>query len=77
MAWDRFGRVAVDGKGKQVVQVDPLYYRPAEVETLLGDPAKAKAELGWSPRHTFDELVEEMVLHDLELARRQIAAESV
>ena len=69
------GEYALDENGNKIVQVDPLYYRPAEVETLLGDPSKAKAELGWSPRHTFDELVEEMVLHDLELAQRQVVSE--
>ena len=56
--------------GKRIVAVDPRYYRPAEVETLLGDPAKAKAELGWEPKITLDELVNEMVDVDLEIAQR-------
>ena len=48
---------------KTVVKVNPKYFRPAEVETLLGDPTKAKEVLGWTPTHTFNELVEEMVLN--------------
>ena len=49
--------------GRTVVKVNPKYFRPAEVETLLGDPTKAKEVLGWTPTHTFNELVEEMVLN--------------
>ena len=56
--------------GDVVVRVDPRYYRPAEVETLLGDPSLAKQELGWEPVTTLDELIDEMVSHDLDLARR-------
>jgi GDPmannose 4,6-dehydratase len=56
--------------GKRIVAVDPRYYRPAEVETLLGDPAKAKTVLGWEPKITLDELVNEMVDVDLEIAQR-------
>jgi GDPmannose 4,6-dehydratase len=52
------------------VAVDPSYFRPAEVETLLGDPSKAKAKLGWEPKTTFDELVAEMVREDLKSAER-------
>jgi GDPmannose 4,6-dehydratase len=48
---------------RTVIKVNPKYFRPAEVETLLGDPTKAKEVLGWTPTHTFDELVEEMVLN--------------
>lgn len=62
--------IGVDADGTTRVAVDPQYYRPAEVETLLGDPSKAKAQLGWSPRVTFTELVQEMVDSDLETARR-------
>ena len=61
---------AVDEKGNVVVAVDPRYFRPTEVETLLGDPSKAKRELGWTPRTTFEELVAEMVDADLEAAKR-------
>jgi GDPmannose 4,6-dehydratase len=53
-----------------VVRIDPRYFRPAEVETLLGDPTKAKEKLGWEPKVTFEELVVEMVRADLELARK-------
>jgi len=56
--------------GKTVVAVDPHYFRPTEVETLLGDPAKAKEKLGWEPRISFEELVREMVKEDLEEAKR-------
>jgi GDPmannose 4,6-dehydratase len=59
-----------DPHGKCIVAVDPRYFRPTEVETLLGDPAKAKAKLGWTPRITFDELVAEMVREDLKAAER-------
>ena len=55
---------------KVVVRVDPRYFRPTEVETLLGDPSKAKQKLGWEPRISFDELVSEMVREDLRLAER-------
>ena len=59
-----------DGHGKCIVAVDSRYFRPAEVETLLGDPAKAMTKLGWSPKITFDELVTEMVQEDLAAAQR-------
>jgi GDPmannose 4,6-dehydratase len=57
-------------QGKCIVAVDPRYFRPAEVETLLGDAGKAKAKLGWTPRTSFDELVAEMVREDLKSAER-------
>jgi GDPmannose 4,6-dehydratase len=57
-------------KGKCIVAVDPRYFRPTEVETLLGDPSKAKRKLGWEPRTTFKELVSEMVREDLKAAER-------
>lgn len=56
--------------GKCIVQVDPRYFRPTEVETLLGDPGKAKQKLGWTPKVTFKELVSEMVREDLKSAKR-------
>jgi GDPmannose 4,6-dehydratase len=56
--------------GKTVIRVDPRYFRPAEVETLLGDATKARQELGWTPTVKFEELVSEMVEADLTLARR-------
>lgn len=58
--------------GKQIVAVDPAYFRPTEVETLLGDPSKAKDKLGWVPKITFEELVSEMVTADLESAKRDL-----
>ncbi|HEX8979457.1 MAG TPA: GDP-mannose 4,6-dehydratase [Parasulfuritortus sp.] len=59
-----------DANGKCIVAVDPRYFRPTEVETLLGDPGKAKSKLGWVPRTSFDELVAEMVREDLKSAER-------
>ncbi|KIY98601.1 GDPmannose 4,6-dehydratase [Monoraphidium neglectum] len=56
--------------GKVIVAVDPRYFRPTEVETLLGDPSEAEEKLGWKPKTTFNELVREMVEEDLVLARR-------
>jgi GDPmannose 4,6-dehydratase len=56
--------------GRPVVAVDPRYFRPTEVETLLGDASRAKAKLGWAPKTTFKELVEEMVCEDLKAAER-------
>ena len=58
-----------DGE-KLIVSVDPRYFRPTEVETLLGDPTKAKEQLGWEPKTTFEELVSEMVREDLKTAQR-------
>ena len=58
---------------KQYVEVDPRYYRPAEVELLLGDASKAKRVLGWEPKVGFEELVRLMVDHDLMLAKREQA----
>ena len=57
--------------GDEIVRVDPVYYRPAEVETLLGDPSKAHADLGWKPTTTLEEMVAEMMAYDLDLARQQ------
>ena len=56
--------------GDVIVRVDPHYFRPAEVETLLGDPSLAKKDLGWIPQITLDEMVQEMVASDLEQARQ-------
>ena len=56
--------------GQTVVAIDPRYFRPSEVETLLGDPSKAKAKLGWVPKITLQEMVEEMVDSDLNKARQ-------
>jgi GDPmannose 4,6-dehydratase len=59
-----------DEQDKCIVAVDPRYFRPTEVETLLGDASKAKQRLGWTPRTSFDELVAEMVREDLRAAER-------
>jgi GDPmannose 4,6-dehydratase len=59
-----------DQQGRCVVAVDPRYFRPTEVETLLGDPTKARTRLGWQPRTTFQELVAEMMREDLKAAER-------
>ncbi|MFA5911913.1 MAG: GDP-mannose 4,6-dehydratase, partial [Vicinamibacterales bacterium] len=56
--------------GQCITAIDPRYFRPAEVETLLGDPRKAREKLGWVPTTTFEELVAEMMAADLSLARR-------
>jgi GDPmannose 4,6-dehydratase len=65
------GEQGVDTKtGRTVVKVDPRYFRPTEVETLLGDPSKARAKLGWRPELSFQDLVREMVASDLEIAQR-------
>lgn len=60
----------LDAQGRCVVAVDPRYFRPTEVETLLGDPTRARTELGWNPRTTFADLVSEMVAEDLRSAER-------
>jgi GDPmannose 4,6-dehydratase len=62
--------LGMDEEGRVIVQVDPRYFRPAEVETLLGDASKAHRELGWQPRISFAELVSEMVTEDLKEAER-------
>ena len=59
-----------DENGKVIVKVDPRYFRPTEVETLLGDPTKAKEKLGWTPKISFEELVAEMVREDYKSAQR-------
>lgn len=53
-----------------IVKIDPRYYRPTEVDSLLGDPAKAKEKLGWVPEITFDKIISEMMMHDLERSKR-------
>jgi len=70
-------RIKIKGleKGKVIVRIDPRYFRPTEVESLLGDPTKAKMELGWEPKISFADLVKEMVLADLEVAKRDALVE--
>ncbi len=59
-----------DKSGKVLVEVDPRYFRPTEVDTLLGDPTKAKEKLGWTPKVTLQELISEMVREDLKEAEK-------
>jgi GDPmannose 4,6-dehydratase len=69
---------AVDlASGKTIVEIDPYYFRPAEVDILVGDPSKAKKNLGWTPKVKFPELVKMMVEKDLELAQREIHLKNV
>ncbi|PIE71330.1 MAG: GDP-mannose 4,6-dehydratase [Deltaproteobacteria bacterium] len=73
IAWQGSGvdEIGVDRiSGKTVVRVDPRYFRPTEVETLLGDPSKAKAQLGWEPRISFEEMVKEMIMSDRKEAQK-------
>ena len=58
------------GAGDVIIQIDPRYYRPTEVETLLGDPGKAKEKLGWVPEITLDQMIAEMVENDLNQAKQ-------
>ena len=67
---DGVGETGRDAQGRIIVKVDPRYFRPTEVETLLGDPTKAKEKLGWVPKISFHELVEEMIREDLNSAKR-------
>lgn len=67
---DEVGVATLDGVQRPIVRIDKRYFRPTEVDELLGDPTKAKTRLGWQPRCSFDQLVDEMVTKDLELARR-------
>jgi GDPmannose 4,6-dehydratase len=57
--------------GQEVVAVDPNYFRPTEVDLLIGDATKAKEKLGWQPKYTLQEMVKEMIDYDLELFRKQ------
>ena len=70
-----FGQLDLDWK--EFVEVDPRYYRPAEVEQLLGDASKAREKLGWKPRVAFKELVRIMVDHDLDLAKDELTLREV
>jgi GDPmannose 4,6-dehydratase len=72
IAWKGAGvdEKGYDENGRVIVAIDPRYFRPTEVESLLGNPAKAKAKLGWVPKTSFDEMITEMVTSDYELAKR-------
>jgi GDPmannose 4,6-dehydratase len=73
IAWEGEGvnEIGRRSTGEVVVRIDPRYFRPAEVETLLGDPGKAHEKLGWTPTTTLEELVAEMVATDKEEARKE------
>ena len=73
ITWEGSGKEekGVNKKGQCVVRVDPKYYRPCEVDTLLGDATLAHKELGWKPKTTFDQLIDEMVDSDLKLAKKE------
>jgi len=64
----------IDQEGRCIVAIDPRYYRPSEVDTLLGDAGKAREKLGWLPKISFDELVSEMMAADLHLAEKDALA---
>jgi len=72
LSWHGTGteEIAVDQRGATIVAVDPRYFRPTEVETLLGDPSYAHKRLGWKPTVSFEHLVKEMIEGDLVLAKR-------
>ena len=74
LVWEGVGvnEKAYSREGKAIVVVDEKYFRPAEVETLLGDPSKAKKQLGWEPQISFAELVDEMVQSDLQKAEHEM-----
>jgi len=72
--WDGEGTAEVGRRGDTgavVVRIDPRYFRPAEVDTLLGDPSKAREKLGWTLTTTLEELVAEMVAADVEEAKKE------
>jgi GDPmannose 4,6-dehydratase len=73
--WMNPSNLALERSGQSagpvpVIRIDPRYFRPAEVQTLLGDPTKARQELGWVPEISFENMVREMISHDLAAARR-------
>ena len=72
LTWDGRGveEKATDKNGNVIVAVDPRYFRPTEVESLIGDPTKAQRELGWTPHSSFDQIVDEMIEVDLKAAKR-------
>ena len=59
-------------EGDVVIEVDPRYFRPTEVDILLGDATKAREKLGWKPKHTFEDLIRDMVFADLKLAQKEV-----
>jgi GDPmannose 4,6-dehydratase len=74
MHWEGEGTAELGRRGDTgavVVRIDPRYFRPTEVDTLLGDPNKAREKLGWMPTTTLEELVAEMVAADVEEAKKE------
>ena len=68
----KYEGLAIDtATGKTVMRINPKFYRPAEVELLIGDPAHAKTKLGWQPKYDLDALVKEMVAADVELFTKE------
>ena len=57
--------------GKEVLAIDPRYFRPTEVDLLIGDPSKAKNKLGWIPEYSLEDLVNDMMASDLELMKKE------
>ncbi|MGV8934010.1 MAG: GDP-mannose 4,6-dehydratase, partial [Gallionellaceae bacterium] len=77
LRWEGAGVNEVGYWGERaVVKIDPRYFRPTEVETLLGDPSKAKQKLGWVPEITAQKMCSEMVAHDLALAKQHALLKS-
>jgi GDPmannose 4,6-dehydratase len=75
LKWDGEGinEKGIDSaNGKVLVEIDSRYFRPTEVDILIGDPTKAKEKLGWEPKVQLPELVKMMVEHDIKLARREV-----
>ena len=64
---------AIQKVGQEIIRIDPKYYRPTEVETLLGDPRKAKKILNWKPKISFNELVNEMIIKDYQDQLKKIS----
>jgi GDPmannose 4,6-dehydratase len=72
LSWEGAGidEIGIDANGKTIIAIDPKYFRPTEVESLLGDASKAREKLGWTPKISFKELVCEMVREDMKSAQR-------
>jgi GDPmannose 4,6-dehydratase len=73
IAWKGTGidEKGVDKNGRVLVEVDPRFFRPAEVDILCGDASKARQKLGWAPKQKFADLVKEMVRHDVQLLKNR------
>ena len=65
------GEKGFDDNGKCIIEVDKRYYRPAEVDELLGDAQKARLDLGWYPKNTIDDLIKKMIDNDLKIAKKE------